>query len=58
MCKKVKRKSVEIWGKQEKVEGKKKTRGMTERAKTEQPPPVQHCRFSQQSYDDSSLLVC
>lgn len=33
MCKRVKRKSVEIWGKQEEVEGKNKTRGMIERAK-------------------------
>jgi len=33
MFKKVKRKCVEIRGKQEEVEGKKKTRGMIERAK-------------------------
>jgi len=33
MCKKVKRKCDEIWGKQEEVEGKKKTRVMTEKAK-------------------------
>ena len=33
MCKKVKRKSVEVWGKQEEVDGKNKTRGMIERAK-------------------------
>jgi hypothetical protein len=33
MCKKEKRKSVDVWGKLEEVEGKNKTSGMIERAK-------------------------
>jgi hypothetical protein len=33
MCKKVKGKSVDVWGKEEEVKGKNKARGMIKRAK-------------------------